>query len=1456
MTTTNPGAPKPPTTASREDGLHDELALLVDGDAEARTRYADRLVDDGAARDLVHDARRLAGEVAAAGSDYAPAFDHEEALVRAIVARGGAPSGTAAAGNPAAAHVAMATAKHGVSTDTGASPTRGADPAPTSTAAPSAKRAATPAVASRRGGGRLWLAWLGAGAMLCLGGLVLVSRLLGGSSSADTTFGPPTPGRERTTVRGDGRIAWVVRAAADGRTGVEARLPATGTFTPLGANAAVVAGTTLRTDGRTRARLDLDDGSALVIDHGTELTLDPSRPRGIELSRGQILADVAHVDGVPNATFTTPTARVEVVGTKLLVAVGEDGTSVRVVRGEVRVAGPSGVTANVRAGEEAVVGKAGAPVVTYASGLSDAVAWSEPRDEAAADAPTPGLGELRAKRPGDRGEQRPLTLASHKVTVRIVGNVARTEIEEVFRNDTGDELEGIYRFPLPPDARISRLALDVDGKMEEGAFVEKDRAADIWRGVIRNATRPSERRPNEEYVWVPGPWRDPALLEWQRGGRFELRIFPVPARGERRIVIGYTQLLPRRGNGRRYVYPLPFGADPSLRVGQFEVDARVAGATRVTASGYEARIREEDDGTRRIAYAAEGFMPAGDLVIDYVEEGANSELRAFTYGGQAAVPPGRVSGCEAAALARRGTVDPQTQAACNRAALQAQLAEDGRGYVTFVIRPELPAFAEVTASDFVFVVDASQSMVGERWARATRLVSRALREMDRRDRFVVLACDATCRAETVEPRTPGAASAAAVESWMKQLRPAGSSDVVASLRAGVRALQGERSTGRMLRVVYVGDGLATVGHRRPSSIAAEAEALARDRMVSISTVGIGADADAAVLRAIARAGGGHYVPYVPGERAAAAALAVLATSYGTSLEQLELTLPEGLVDVAPARLPTIRAGEEVVVSARMTKPEVTGEVVLRGKVAGQPYEDRYPVRLVPSTNPGNLFVPRQWAAAMLEDLELGGNPSDRDRIVALSRGFGVLSRETSLLVLESDRMFQAFGVDRQQRAPTWTGEDELEATTADGAVEQAQAMVLEAAESHSGGGGMNSAAGDAVGGGAGRVTSRSAEWSASLGSQRPDDTMAESPARSEAASADLGDRAARRPAPTAEFERRGVAPAAEAPPTSAAPMPPPAPQLPPGGNGQWMRRVWFKVGSVAASTGPTSDEWKAVSDAERALAASPDSRDRHRALVRALSRAGDVRRAEEVASRWLERDALDAEALTHLADAVARQGRRDEAMRLLTGIVDLRPDDEALHERLAKAFERAGLSERACAHRIALAEIRPRDTSAVAYAVRCERALGRGEAANRLLSLVTDGGARARVESLALTAPAAERQWGEIVASATWSGTSDVDLCIVTPQGTRLSWMGGRASVFASDATTLGRETLGLRSASVGSYVVEVVRTKPGDAQTVAGRVNVTVLGERRTLPFVLTGERTVLGRVEVRRESRLERVW
>src|SRR5690606_4374999 len=264
----------------------------------------------------------------------------------------------------------------------------------------------------------------------------------------------------------------------------------------------------------------------------------------------------ARVDQAPWAQLRTANGDVKVLGTKLTVTAAADRTNVEVLRGEVEVTSSAGGDARrVSAGQEGVVGKDGKVDVAPANDLAQRAAFGEQlisTHNEDAEAPANGLGELRAKRPGKTDEKdRAVRLQRHAVKVRIAGNVARTEIDETFANDTDDELEGIYRFPLPPGAQIERLALEVDGNLVEGEFVEKGRASAIWRGAIQSAA-PKAPKPKEEIIWVPGPWDDPALLEWKRGGRFELRIFPIPKRGSRRVVIAYTETIPAFAGMRRY----------------------------------------------------------------------------------------------------------------------------------------------------------------------------------------------------------------------------------------------------------------------------------------------------------------------------------------------------------------------------------------------------------------------------------------------------------------------------------------------------------------------------------------------------------------------------------------------------------------------------------------------------------------------------------------------------------------------------------------------------------------------------------------------------------------------------------------------------------------------------------------------------------------------------------------
>ena len=56
----------------------------------------------------------------------------------------------------------------------------------------------------------------------------------------------------------------------------------------------VPAGSRLKTDERTRAYIELGDGSRMVLDRGTELALAGGKSRQARLERGAIVADVAH----------------------------------------------------------------------------------------------------------------------------------------------------------------------------------------------------------------------------------------------------------------------------------------------------------------------------------------------------------------------------------------------------------------------------------------------------------------------------------------------------------------------------------------------------------------------------------------------------------------------------------------------------------------------------------------------------------------------------------------------------------------------------------------------------------------------------------------------------------------------------------------------------------------------------------------------------------------------------------------------------------------------------------------------------------------------------------------------------------------------------------------------------------------------------------------------------------
>ncbi len=1276
-----------------------------------------------------------------------------------------------------------------------------------------------------------------------------------------------------------GTVASIARASADKTGGLEA-CDAAGACAPLEGGASVRPGTTLRTDARTRAYVTLGDGTELSIDRGSAVKLSGDKNRSAWIKQGTVVADVTHVEG-SSARFGFPHGEVEVIGTKLAITASEDRASVEVARGVVRLSGEGGKSVDVRAGEEATMLRGQDPVVASSSSIADVMEWSDKKPEEV-DAPVlRGLGELRARKPGQTKEKdHAVRLAKHAVKVRVVDIVARTEVDETFANDTDEELEGIFRFPLPPGAQIERLALEVDGKMMEGAFVDRDRGAAIWRGVIQNAA-PKAPKPREEIIWVPGPWRDPALLEWQRGGRFELKIFPIPRKGSRRVILTYTQIVEQSAGIRRFTYPLAHDPSGTTKVDAFDLDLQVLGLDKsvgLQTRGYDL-ASASGEGDRRTMHA-DAFVPAGDLTVEYALPDRDKEVTAWAYS-----MSGSVERSDAATLPGKAkTLTADEKLAVDNAAA---ILTDGSPYVAIALRPKLPRWQEAKERVHAIVVDASRSMFGERFARASRLASSIVREMDRRDSFVVLACDTVCRpmsderGGTARPEAPGAAAAEKVDRFLGQIEPDGGSDLGASISAARAAVGG--LSGKELRVLYLGDGTPSVGATRPAHL----ETAVRTSMPAgdgaVIAVALGADADMPSLGALARGGGGVVVPYVPGQKVSTAALEVLGAAYGVVLRDAEVELPSGLSQVSPARLDPIRAGGETLLVARMSGGnEVSGTVKLRGRVAGEKFEQTYPIKVVSNVNAGNAFVPRLYAAAKIAELEQGGD-LQKPTVIELSKRFAVASRFTSLLVLESEAMFKAFGLDRHNAVPSFTGEILAQSSSADADGEESAEAKPDALggdlDKDSAGFGQREAAlekkkgardeadgwgGDDLGSsGQGRLGATRGGGGFNAPSSPPAEVAADAPRMPAATAAPTmppPQGAAAKPAPMDPFAAdqfpANRPPAKVAGPTPGRgwrPPPPPPPQrrLVP------MRKVFDRKVSFDALNSFVTQNSARLAVAESALNATPDSRDKTVELYSLFATSGRLNEAQELTARWSGRDALDPDALIARADLAARQGDRERAVRILGGLADVRPNDRAIQIRLVDLHEAAGNTALACEHRLALADMASGDAKLVAEAVRCARNQGFGDLAAQLR---LDAGDKARdaIDRLLLVPlPAQTAPRGDVQVSAEWTGGADLDLAIIDAQGKRSSWLGGNGKVVTSvrDATSPRTETLGLLGMPQGSYVVEVSRAAGGtdaNSSPIRGEVTLRLNGEARKIPFTLSGARAEVGTVRVSFTARL----
>jgi len=704
-------------------------------------------------------------------------------------------------------------------------------------------------------------------------------------------------------------------------------------------------------------RMVLADGSELILNRDTEVEV--LGHRHIRVTHGELLLDVAK--DRERFTVESPHGRVVVLGTRFLVSASDVETVAAVLRGRVRIENQRGAE-TLRPGEQGVLRDGQLPVRRAAPRLSHLTSWAKlaRRQEEGRETAPARRGTLLARNPNWQENEFPLPMRALTVDVHVENQVARVALDQTFFNTQQQQLEGVYRFALPPGASISRQAMYVDGKLMESAIVERQRGRHIYEEIVY-------RR------------RDPALMEWMAGNLFKVRIFPLPPRTEKRILVSYTQSLERLYDDYRLEVPIP---EVDGRVGTVRYNVRLVGCADCTVSSTSHEIsvaREGNDAL--VTFAADNYQIGDDFLLTVRDPVREPRVAAHRAGGNRYY------------LAR---VDPDLRAAWNDA--EASTPEHRR---------------------WVILHDTSASRSAlERKAQAY-LIDHLLREMDEDDEVNLLAFDTTVRQMSPEFERVGEVGRRSVAAFLRDQSAdgVGYTDLEKVLDRAT-ALLGEHSgDGFAPHILYLGDGIVTGGERGLGAL----RAAVRGKATFIG-IGVGERVDANVLRELAWTTGGYFATMNPGDDLAWRAFDLIAALNTPRVVDLGATLLDGegkpLGDaVAYASSRQLSDGEELSVVARLGDA-IPAAVELHGSLAGSPWSQRIALPAPAGGPKSGGYLPRLWAQRRVEALIGDDAEEHKKEITDLGVRNFLVTPYTSLLVLENDHMYDVYKVKRD-RKPGW-----------------------------------------------------------------------------------------------------------------------------------------------------------------------------------------------------------------------------------------------------------------------------------------------------------------------------------------------------------------------------------------------------------------------------------------------------
>jgi Ca-activated chloride channel family protein len=599
---------------------------------------------------------------------------------------------------------------------------------------------------------------------------------------------------------------------------------------------------------------------------------------------------------------------------------------------------------------------------TVPNGIIEPV--SDRRASSPKERPTGGLYAQDPKR------REAFTLTNTDVKGKISGNIARVEVTQTFQNPYDKPLEAIYVFPLPDQAAVDDMEIQIGDRVIKGDIKKREEAKEIYERARQQG-------------------RTAGLLEQERDNIFTQSLANIKPGEQIKVTIRYTESLKFEKGDYEFVFPMVVGPRyiPGAAIDSQGNTMQVPDASRINPPVVKPSTRSGND--IKVSLQIEAGLPIRNLYstshrLDVRNQG---EAIALQLAAGDNIPNKDL-------ILRYQVSGDRTQPT-----VLTTETDQGAHFASYVIPAVTYRADEIVPKDVVFLMDTSGSQSGDPIVKSKELMRRFINGLNPNDTFTIIDFASTTRQLSSTPLANTASNRQRAIAYINNLDANGGTELMNGINA-VNKFPAARD-GRLRSVVLITDGY--IGNDNEVIAAVQKNLKPGNRLYSF---GVGSSVNRYILERLAEVGRGTVQVVRQDESTTEVAEKFFRQINNPVLTNIQVQWQgEGAApEIYPQIIPDLFAEQPLVLFGRKGD-RANGKLKITGIAAGgERYEQFLDVNFGKSNS--NLGIAQLWGRAKIKSLMnqmFGGEVKSLvDAVTQTALNYRLLSQYTAFVAVSEE----------------------------------------------------------------------------------------------------------------------------------------------------------------------------------------------------------------------------------------------------------------------------------------------------------------------------------------------------------------------------------------------------------------------------------------------------------------------